>query len=391
VNKPRGLSIKISGHNLKLDLLWIGLSLLLAMPAGWLLTESLVTDTSPLLQITLALVSPVVVLLGMTIHVVLMTRSGLLSHPSLRLQQVVPAGRKWISYYLPESPEAEFSRELKLILLFSVLSVACFAPLILLSPDSSARAILVPCTILGIMFGAQILPSLPFHGGYLFRSIFWFLHGDARSGTRAAFVYSQLFASAGLGFGAYFLMIGYSTLVPGIWSLFFALLLLSSSRHEIRRVNNISRASTVRAADAVAGLNPTIRAAAPLTETLDILLEQNANGPGLIRDRNVYSGVIDLSAIRAIPRSQWSQLSASDRSITFDQLVESPPGSDLLTVLRELEGNPQTIIIVRDEPGNVVGLVDETMDPGMLIRRGIARDPNRGSQGTETRKGSKTS
>jgi hypothetical protein len=373
---------------------WTGVALLLAPPTGWLLAATLLESPNTGHLVLHATLAPAAVLFGIGVNYALNRWSIRRVYSTPVTITINPTGARTISFYLPDGAETEFRQSLYVTLGQAIIGTILLGPVLATyvnADDTVLRHAAIPGMILGVMLLAQVLPAHPFHGGNLLRSIFWYLHDDARTGTRAAFLYSQIVASGAIGFGIYFFFLGGPHLLYGVWCFYAAILMLTAARSEIGRVNFIVRAGQIRAADAVSGLNPTVRASAPLTEAIDILLEQKQNGPGLVRDRNIYSGAILLDRIRQIPRKEWPDLTTSDAQTPFEKLDDSAPAADLLETLRQLQRSDSGIVIVYEQNGEIAGLIDATMSPRMLLRRGLSRDPNQLIDHQRGQKGQKTS
>lgn len=369
----RGPRFTFRGQRYALDLLWIGPALILSIPTGWIIGEFLWPTQAATFSIVGAGAAPI--LLAVTIAILEYIRlsvARMMGRPLPR-RRVGPLGSVDDSYQTAGDPGFELRRELAVVGVSIAFGALLLAPSVLASGLDHVHPLMIPgIVVLGISL-LNVLPTFPLAGGRVLRAVFWYLHERHATGTRAAFLYSQLVASASIGFGSFFLIWKTETLLPGLWGLFLGVLVLRSSRRELQRATIIDRASNVRAADALSGLNPTIRAAATLAEAIDIMLEQRANGPALVRDRNVYTGALDLSMVRDIPRRQWASIAVSEVVRPFDQLTDSPPGADLLTIFRALDAEDGTTVIVRERNNQIVGLVDHTMDPRVLLRRGMAR------------------
>ncbi|MEX2426110.1 MAG: hypothetical protein WD401_05025 [Thermomicrobiaceae bacterium] len=380
MNQFRGTTFAF-GHwrpwRIKVDTYWIAAALALASVSGYFLPLLFFDDPNSLARFGGALALP----LGIS--------ASLLAFEAIRYlceriftttatssaRRLYPTGSIETGFVLPESPRLEFRREalppITLILLAtSVVFIAEFL--------GALPVVQIGLRVFALVAGGvallNVLPAMPFAGGRILKAIFWYLHDDHLAGSRVAFFYGQLTTLVGLGFGGIFLVWTPASILPGIWCLMLSWLVFTSSRNELTRSRLIYRAETVAACDAVAGLNPTLRASARLTDAIDILLEQHANGPALVRDRTVYSGTLSLDSMRDIPRSSWTDMTVQEAAIPLERLPDSPHGANLLCVLRLVNVHHDRPVIVRDERGRICGLIDATMEPGMLLRRGISRD-----------------
>ena len=368
-----GPRISFNGQRQALDLMWFGPAFILLIPTAWIVTGTLWPESSTGGRLAGSAAAPVALIVANLVLAYLRSILANRNHHVRTSYRLGPLGGVNSSYRISEDPGSELRGEMKIIAAGAGIGLLLFALATPFAGIQSFHPLMVPGVVLTTFSLLQVFPAFPLAGGNIFRAIFWYLHDDHTTGTRAAFLYSQLAASGMLGFGIFFLLWRSDTVIAGFWGLFLGVLILRSSQHELLRSTIINRAEGVRAADALAGLNPTIRAAAPITEALDILLEQRSNGPALVRDRNVYIGMLNLDAVRDIPRARWPDLTAADVASPFDDLIDSEAGDDLLTIFRSLNESGGGTVIVREQDGEINGLVDSSMEPRFLLRRGIAR------------------
>jgi Zn-dependent protease/CBS domain-containing protein len=237
-------------------------------------------------------------------------------------------------------------------------------------PDGAARRlVLVLLVTNGAIFIASLMPIHPLDGGRVIRALFWYLHSSFLSGVRAAFLFSQFFGTAVLGYGIFLLSWDESYLTPGLWCVVGGWALTRASRKDLLRATLIERASAALAEDAVRGFNPTVRASAPLAEAIDVLLEQAGHGPGLVREATRFTGVLTLSQIRGIPRREWANLTASDAAVSTEGLPVTEPGASLVDAARLLRESEQPWVLVTDQRGEIIGALDGEVGLGQLLRR----------------------
>jgi CBS domain-containing protein len=237
-------------------------------------------------------------------------------------------------------------------------------------PDGAAhRIVLVLLITNGAIFVASLMPIHPLDGGRVIRALFWYLHSNFLTGVRAAFLLSQFFGTAVLGYGIFLLSWDDAYLTPGLWLVVGGWALTRASRKDLLRASLIERASAALAEDAVRGFNPTVRASASLVEAVDVLLEQSGHGPGLVREGSRFTGVLTLSQIRRIPRRDWANLTASDAAVSTDDLPTTEPGASLVAAARLLRDSDHQWVLVTDQRGEIIGALDGAVGLGQLLRR----------------------
>jgi hypothetical protein len=361
-------------YRLKPDVVGIGTAAALALPTGWWLSGIIWELESGVWRAIAALLAPVLLFLLVASTELLRSQISRFQGRQFTGRRIGPLGSTGFGYTVPDSPVSELRRELAIVGTQLCAGLILATPAILVtSTHNGASPLLVPGVALAVFGMVNLVPSLPFSGGHILRAVFWHLHEQHTAGTRASFLYSQLIASAGFGFGGFLLIWRPSLMIPAFWCLLIAVIALRSSREELRRALIVDRASGVRAADALSGLNPTVRAAAPLSEAIDILMEQRENGPALVRDRNVYIGMLSIERARSVPRRQWPETETRELVTGFDQLADSVPGEHLLGILQRLDQGTHDAVVVRETTGEIVGLVDRTMDTRRLLRRAQSR------------------
>lgn len=363
-----------TGVALDVGYLWIAIVLGLGWVSGWFAAEHIFTAPGVGPRLLTALGFTFILTGSLIVHELghlLISTRGVRSPQRLTfyLTGTAPSG-----YRTAESPGAEIRCALSGPVASGVVGGLALLPLLVVSTDSVSGKMLLWIGMINLLFGGiNLLPAIPLDGGRVHRAIFWYLHDDYASGTRVTYLYGHLVAAGGLAIGLYILTFRVDLLLPGLWVTVLAWTVMRASRVELLRASLIQRAGVVRASDGVAGLNPTIRAAATIADAVDILLEQHANGPGLVRDRDRFVGTLTLEMVRNVPRSQWSNLTVREVMRPLERMISSEPGVCLLDVLRlqqDGDGNP---VVVRRANGDVAGLVSADISPITLLHRAEER------------------
>lgn len=374
MNQLRGPRVRVGRSRVRLNVYWVITGLLLAAMTGWFLAD-LLFDSPGAAERTLgALLAALALTLSIAIRELAQPTLSRQFDPQRRHMVLYPSGTMPASYHVSRSPGTEIRQALVGPAVSLGAGLIFLAPLLALSLDALPGRLFAGFGLLNITAAlVTIMPAFPFSGGQILRAAFWYFHDSHISGTKIAFLYGQIVAAVGLGYGAFLLSWQSSLLVPGLWCVALGWLVVRASRTELLRSHMIDRAAQIRAADAVAGLNPTIRASDVLANAIDILLEQRNNGPGLVRDRDRFVGVLTLSSVRDVSRSDWKNVHVRDVMAPFTQFEDTQPDARLLEVLRiriDLEDRP---VIVRHPGGQIAGLISNEINPGVLLRRGEER------------------
>lgn len=374
MNQLRGPLVRVGRSRLRFNAYWVITGLLLAAMTGWFLADFLFASPGAPERTIGALAAVLALTLSVALRELAQTVLIRQYDPQRRHIMLYPTGTMPASYHVSRSPGTEIRQALIGPGISFVLAAGLMALLIVIPIDSSAGKTLAGLGLLNIALGLiTLMPAFPFNGGLILRAAFWYFHDSHISGTKIAFLYGQLVAAGALGYGAFLLSWRSSLLIPGLWCVLLGWLVVRASRTELLRSHMIDRAAQIRASDAVAGLNPTVRASDLLANAIDIMLEQRNNGPGLVRDRDRFVGVLTLGAVREISRSEWRNVHVRDVMAPFTQFEDSQPDARLLEVLRiriDLEDRP---VIVRHPGGQIAGLISSEIAPRVLLQRGEER------------------
>jgi Zn-dependent protease len=367
-------TIHLRERTLELPIPWLVFFALLSLFTGWDIAALVFDDPAPTVRFIASFACLFVLAGSLAVHEsghILADRNQhwFSRHLTLHINGTSPA-----SYFLPSTPGAEIRYSIAGPLTSLLAGAVSLGVANVAGNESALWTILVLTGGLNLALAtANLIPSMPFDGGRILRAVFWYLNDNHLSGTRVAFVYSQLVATFALGFGIFILAWHPGAMIVGFWLVGVGWLAIRTARSELMRSNLIERASRVRASDAIMGLNPTIRARATLDEAVDILLEQRENGPGLVRDRDRFVGMITLEQARQTPRINWSSKQVGDVMIPLDTLPDTPPDAPLLDVLRKQFRCAPNPVIVRGGNGDVIGLIRHDMAPRLLLRRAEER------------------
>lgn len=374
MNQLRGPMFRVGRSRIRPNLLWVIPGLLLAAVSGWFLSHLITPSPGMLTRALTASGAPLALSIAVALREVAPAALARRFDPQRRHAVLFPTGSVPSAYHISRTPGTEIRQALIGPGVSLATGTLALSPLLLIPAETPAGRVLVGFGLLNLaLAGTTLLPAFPFSGGFILRAAFWHLHDNHFTGTKVAFFYGQIVAAGALGYGALLLSWRTSLLLPGIWCVFLGWLVVRASRSELLRSHLIDRSALIRASDAVAGLNPTLRATDTLANAVDILLEQRSNGPGLVRDRNRFVGVLTLDSVRDIRRSEWQETRVRDAMTPFAAYADSEPDARLLEVLRlrsDLEDRP---VIVRHPGGQIAGLISDEIAPRVLLQRGEER------------------
>jgi len=125
---------------------------------------------------------------------------------------------------------------------------------------------LLPMNVLLLVF--NLVPAFPLDGGRVARSVVWKVTGDKRRGTQVAARLGQAFALVLAAFGLV-LVVGYGSLIGGLWLVAMAFLLWQSARGAIVQSALTERIEGVRVADIMDTQPVAVPADTPVGQALD--------------------------------------------------------------------------------------------------------------------------
>jgi predicted transcriptional regulator len=199
-----------------------------------------------------------------------------------------------------------------------------------------------------------MIPGFPLDGGRVLRAALWHFGGSYQKATRWAARTGQAIAFGFIGFGLFQLLLGGVT--NGLWLAFIGWYL-----------NNAARASYQQVAlqDTLAGVkarNVMIEQCAPVPSDLrlDRLVEDHVLAGDercfFVTDSDDPQGVITMSEVKGVSRSQREQLTAGQVMTRADAAFAADAEDDVWTLLQRMnEEGVSTVPIL--ENGRLLGVI----------------------------------
>jgi len=208
---------------------------------------------------------------------------------------------------------------------------------------------------INLVLGAfNLIPGYPLDGGRVFRAIVWALTRDLRRATLTA-------ATVGRGFGFLFILIGVWQVLGGnhlggLWIAFIGWFLESAAASEVAQLVYRQALAGHSVSQAMSGNCASVS----VNLTLQQLVDQHILGSGrrcfLVNRAESTVGLITLSRIKQVPRSNWATTTAEQAMLPLEESKYVSPDSALSTSIKlmDRDGVNQLPVISK---GKVVGIL----------------------------------
>ncbi len=206
----------------------------------------------------------------------------------------------------------------------------------------------------GLLVAFNLIPGFPLDGGRVFRSIVW---GITHSMDRA----TNIAGTLGVIIGYLFIVLGVfvifeGVLISGIWFVAIGWFLQNAAQQSTQQLRMQETFQDVTIAMLMRAHPATVEPETTLEDLVEHhILGQNTRGVPVVRD-GALLGIITLSDIKSVPRSDWRNFRVLDRMTPRDRLVTVTPESPLTEALQEMsERDIHQIPVVRGD--QLVGLL----------------------------------
>ncbi len=206
----------------------------------------------------------------------------------------------------------------------------------------------------GLLAVFNLIPGFPLDGGRVFRSIVW---GITKSMERA----TKVAGTVGVIIGYLFIILGVfmafsGVLISGIWFIAIGWFLQNAAEQSMQQFKMQRMFQDVRIGMLMTVNPPTVNPETSIEQLVEHhILGQNSRGVPVVRD-GLLVGIITLSDVKSIPRSEWPQFRVLDRMTPSERLITVTPDSSLNAALQAMSDKDiHQIPVVRD--GALVGLL----------------------------------
>lgn len=201
----------------------------------------------------------------------------------------------------------------------------------------------------------NMIPGFPLDGGRVLRALLWAWKGDLTVATRWATRVGQLVAYGMIFVGALWAFSG--NLQSGLWLAFIGLFIQSAARNSyaqlsLRNVLNGHVASEVMAREC-SYLPPQL--------TLDVLVNQYLVGGArrcyVVGRPEEAQGLLTVHNVQRVPESAWRTTRVGEVATPLQQVISVREDTPLWEVLQRMTTEGVNQLPVRDEAGNVLGMI----------------------------------
>lgn len=199
----------------------------------------------------------------------------------------------------------------------------------------------------------NLLPGFPLDGGRIFRGIAWAVTGDFTRSTRMA-------STAGKAIGYLMIFVGIwqalnGNWVGGLWTAFIGWFLLSAAQESFAQLTIRHSLNGVLAGDIMSRDIPTVSRDISLDDYVHEVL-RTGHQYHVVTGAGRPVGLITLSAVRSVPRSEWTNTSVQAVMQSLDKIPAAAPNEPATSILERLQREEiGQIPVVSD--GQIVGII----------------------------------
>jgi predicted transcriptional regulator len=217
----------------------------------------------------------------------------------------------------------------------------------------------------------NMIPGLPLDGGNVLKAIIWKITGNRYLGIRWASRSGQVFAYLATALGL-LSVLGISN-VGSFWTLIVGWFLLQNARQAGRSAVFQESLSGLTTADAVLRESPIIHVDSTLTELADLAIFSSNRSRWqrfLVKDANdQLIGAVNLNSLKGIPSEQWSNYQVRNFLKPLDQGTQIQADQSLLEAISQFEKQGSQALVVIQENGTLVGLLEKAHVLNLLGQR----------------------
>ncbi|HLT19121.1 MAG TPA: hypothetical protein VKZ96_06675 [Thermomicrobiales bacterium] len=203
----------------------------------------------------------------------------------------------------------------------------------------------------------SLMPGYPFDGGRVMRGFIWHLTGDLMTATKVVGYLGYAVMMGLMTIGVLLVVSGGTAAIWGVWVLMTAYVINRSVGAGVSHVFWSIQSQRLRVDDLFIGGTRRIQSTVLIDDAIERLLEGYNDGPMLVFEGDRAVGLVDLGAIRPVPRKLWRERTVGDVMQSLDGIgrVRSTASLAELIVLLPPEV-PGIALIERD--GRIIGATD---------------------------------
>ena len=255
----------------------------------------------------------------------------------------------------PPSASAEFWIAIAGPIVSFALAFLCWESRLFFPGGSPLWALAEYLALLNFILGLfNLVPGFPLDGGRVMRAIVWGVTRSFQRATSIAANTGRFFGYAMIFWGIWLLLNG--QVFNGVWIAFIGWFLESAAASQIQQ----TMVKGLLVGHKVSEVMNRDLHAVPGETTLTDLVEKHVLTTGkrsfLIGRDGHPAGLLTLSGVRQVPRTNWATTTAEQAMIPFDRVITIPASAELWMALEKMGRNGVNQIPVVDD-GSVVGLL----------------------------------
>ncbi|MDB9494904.1 site-2 protease family protein [Spirulina major CS-329] len=233
-------------------------------------------------------------------------------------------------------------------------------------PVLAVLSFLAPINLVLALF--NLIPGLPLDGGNILRAIIWKITGNPNKGLLYASRVGQVFGWLAVVIGI-LAVLGISP-IGSLWTTFIGLFLLQNAGMSAQSAQVQDKLDHLTAQDAIAPHSPVAPVSMNVREFVNnYIIGQPQHSQFILTNADgKLLGTLNPESLKTIPTSQWTETSLYTLLNTETLPLTIPAQQSLLTVVKQLEKQPNTTFVVVDEQNSVLGLLEKASIINLLSK-----------------------
>ncbi|WP_072622165.1 site-2 protease family protein [Spirulina major] len=233
-------------------------------------------------------------------------------------------------------------------------------------PVLAVLSFLAPINLVLALF--NLIPGLPLDGGNILRAIIWKITGNPNKGLLYASRVGQVFGWLAVVIGI-LAVLGISP-IGSLWTTFIGLFLLQNAGMSAQSAQVQDKLDHLTAQDAIAPHSPVAPVSMNVREFVNnYIIGQPQHSQFILTNADgKLLGTLNPESLKTIPTSLWTETDLSTLLNTETLPLTIPAHQSLLTVVKQLEKQPNTTFVVVDEQNSVLGLLEKASIINLLSK-----------------------